>query len=580
MARVRIGDLLCEKGHISPEVRDQILSSQGAEKMWRRFGDLAIDAGVISEDEVYRSLGEVFGLAYIDLDTVKPSAEASGVLPAVFIRQRRVVPVSVSGRVLTVAFDDKPDFGLVRDIRFITGAEVRAAITKPSALTRALKRDFLQGVSYDEILQKIAVLDLRDNEPDLGALERAVEDAPVVSLVNAILTDAIRREATDIHIEPQESRVRVRFRVDGLLYDGMEAPAELRYAVLSRVKVMARLDISERRVPQDGRIRLKLDHGPEVDLRISTLPTLFGEKAVIRVLGQSVRDLELSRLGFEPRALLDLRAALARPHGMILVTGPTGSGKSTTLYAALKALNHPSVNISTAEDPIEYRLPGLTQVQVNDGVGLSFAACLRAFLRQDPDVVMVGEIRDFETAEIAVKAALTGHLLLSTLHTNDAPATVARLLNMGVEPFLIAGSLSLVVAQRLIRKVCTRCREPWTPPAPSLRALGVDPESLRDVTFWRGLGCEACGDSGYHGRSAIYEVMPVSPAISGAILALRPENEVREIAREQGMKTLRETALTKLRAGVTTIEEVLRVSPPDTSPPAGERHLRAVGEEG
>ena len=576
MARQRIGDLLCERGHIPLEVRDQLLTTQSGAKDWRRFGDLAIDAGIVSEETVYRCLGEIFGLGYIDLDTVKPSADAMALLPPVFVRRRRVVPVSLSGRVLTVAFDDKPDFGLVRDIRFITGSEVRAALTRPTALNRALKRDFTQGVSYDQILQKISVLDIREGEPDMRALERAVEDAPVVALVNAILADAMRREASDVHVEPQDERVRVRFRVDGLLYDGMESPVELKHALLSRIKVMAHLDISERRMPQDGRVRMKFEDGQEADLRISTLPTHYGEKAVIRILSHNGRDFDVSRLGFEPKALLDVRAALAQPQGMVVVTGPTGSGKSTTLYAMLRALNDPSVNISTAEDPIEYRLPGLTQVQINEPAGLTFAACLRAFLRQDPDVIMLGEIRDFETAEIAVKAALTGHLLLSTLHTNDAAATITRLLNMGLEPFLIAGSLTLIVAQRLVRKVCTICRETWAPPPQALRSLGPDGESLRDVVFHRGIGCEACGDSGYHGRIAIYEVLPVTHEISSAILAHKSESEVRALAREAGMKTLRESALTKLRAGLTTVEEVLRVSPPDVAAPVPGRHLRAV----
>jgi type IV pilus assembly protein PilB len=563
LARLRIGDLLCERGLLVPQIRDQILETQAAQSRWRRFGELAIDAGVVAEEEVYRCLGELFGLPYIDLDQVRPSADAVGMLPAVFVRRRRVVPVDVSQGVLTVAFDDRPDFGVVRDIRFITGAEVRAALAKPSSLARALKREFSQEVSYDQILQKISVVEPQDLEPDTRALERAVEDAPVVALVNAILADAIRREASDVHVEPQEDRVRVRFRIDGLLCEGMSAPVELKYALLSRIKVMAGLDIAERRLPQDGRIRMRFDDGQAVDLRVSTLPSLLGEKAVIRILGQSARGLELSRLGFEPKALLEVRAALERPHGMILVTGPTGSGKSTTLYAMLRELNHPTVNIAAAEDPIEYRIPGVTQVQVNEAVGLGFATCLRAFLRQDPDVIMIGEIRDYETAEIAVKAALTGHLLLSTLHTNDAPASITRLVNMGIEPFLIGGSLSLVVAQRLLRRVCPACRERWTPPAAVLRRLGPDRESLGDVAFFRAVGCEGCSHTGYHGRIAIYEVLPISPEIAEAIVSQRSEAELRELARSRGMRTLRESALTKLRAGLTTIEEVLRVSPPD-----------------
>jgi type IV pilus assembly protein PilB len=579
LPKSRIGDLLCERGFLTSEVRDQILAAQAAEKEWRRFGDLAVDAGVVAEEIVYQTLAEHLGLSYIDVDMLRPSPDAAALLPAAFVRQKRIVPVSFAAEVLTVAFADRPDYGLVRDIRFITGAEVRAALTKPSALDRALKRDFSLGVSYEQILQKISVVDLHDPEPDRQALERAVEDAPVVALVNAIFSDAMRQEASDVHVEPQEDRVRVRFRVDGLLCEATDAPVELKHALLSRIKVMAGLDISERRAPQDGRVRLKLEHGQAVDLRVSTLPTLLGEKAVVRILGRSNGALDLSRLGVEPRALGDLRAAIERPQGMILVTGPTGSGKTTTLYSILAELNHPTVNISTAEDPIEYRLPGVSQVQVNEAAGLSFASCLRAFLRQDPDIILVGEIRDYETAEIAVKAALTGHLLLSTLHTNDAASTISRLLNMGIEPFLIAGSLSLIAAQRLIRKVCSSCREPWTPPPASLRRLGAAAEAFADLTLYRGLGCEACSDSGYRGRVAIYEMLPVDDAISRAILSASGDAEIRRIARDQGIKSLRESALTKLRSGVTTVEEVLRVTPPDTPAAEPARHLRAVENE-
>ncbi len=576
MPRVRIGDLLRGGGHLTPDAVEQILRTQSEEKNHRRFGEIVLDAGLVGEDVVYQALAELFGLAYIDLDTIRSSPDAAALLPLVFIRQKCVVPVSFTGRVLTVAFDDKPDYGLVRDIRFITGVEVRAALTKPSALARALKRDFAQTVSYEQILQKFSVVEIHDPEPDMGALERAVEEAPVVALVNAILGDALRQEASDVHIEPQEEGVRVRFRVDGMLYDAMRAPTELKYALLSRIKVMARLDIAERRAPQDGRVRIQLENGNGVDLRVSTLPTLLGEKAVIRILGDSHREVDLARLGFEPRALREIRGAISRPHGMILVTGPTGSGKTTTLYAILKELNRPVVNISTAEDPIEYRMRGVSQVQVNEATGLTFASCLRAFLRQDPDIIMVGEIRDYETAEIAVKAALTGHLLLSTLHTNDAPSTITRLLNMGIEPFLISGSLSVIVAQRLIRKVCANCREAWVPPPASLLGIGLDPEEVRGITLYRGLGCDVCADSGYRGRAAIYEVLPINDAVAGAILTGAGDAVLRQMACEMGMKTLRESAITKLKAGMTTPEEVLRVTPPDARPTVPERRLRAV----
>ncbi|MDH7500611.1 MAG: type IV-A pilus assembly ATPase PilB, partial [candidate division NC10 bacterium] len=384
-------------------------------------------------------------------------------------------------------------------------------------------------------------------------------DAPVVKLVNVILTDAIKKGASDIHLEPYEKTFRVRYRIDGMLYEVMSPPMKLRAALTSRVKIMAQLDISERRLPQDGRIKIRMG-GKEMDYRVSTLPTLFGEKVVLRLLDKSSLQLDMTKLGFEPKSLADFEAAITAPYGMVLVTGPTGSGKTTTLYSALNRINSPETNIMTAEDPVEFNLPGINQVQMKAEIGLNFAAALRSFLRQDPDIIMVGEIRDYETAEIAIKAALTGHLVLSTLHTNDAPSTVSRLLNMGVEPFLVSASTNLILAQRLVRKVCKDCKEEVQVPPSVLTSLGFSPEEAKSIVCYHGKGCNTCSDTGYRGRLALYEVMVINEDIKKLILDGASTIELREAARRNGMLTLRESGLQKLREGITTLEEVMRVT--------------------
>ena len=393
----------------------------------------------------------------------------------------------------------------------------------------------------------------------MSELKSAGEEAPVVKLVNLILGEAISRGASDIHLEPYEKSYRVRYRVDGMLYDVMQPPARLKSALSSRLKIMAQLDIAERRLPQDGRIKLKIkDKG--IDLRVSTLPTLFGEKIVMRILDKSNLNLDLTKLGFEEQALKDFDEAIRSPFGMVLVTGPTGSGKTTTLYSALSTVNQVDVNIMTAEDPVEYNLLGINQVHVREDIGLTFAAALRSFLRQDPDIVMVGEIRDFETAEIAVKAALTGHLVLSTLHTNDAPSTVSRLLNMGVEPFLVSASVVLILAQRLCRKVCEQCKEEIKIPDSSLLNIGLSQNDLNTFACYKGKGCPTCGGTGYKGRIALYEVMPVKEELKEMIVRGATSSDLKKAAIRLGMKTLRMSGLTKLKDGVTTVEEVLRVT--------------------
>ena len=404
---------------------------------------------------------------------------------------------------------------------------------------------------------------IHEEEVDTADLERSVDDAPVVKLANYLLNEAIKRRASDIHIEPYEKEFRVRYRVDGVLFEVMRPPLKLRNSLSSRLKIMASLDIAERRLPQDGRIKMKIGKGREMDFRVSSLPTIHGEKIVLRLLDKSNLQLDMTKLGFEPPQLVDFNDAIHRPFGMILVTGPTGSGKTTTLYSALVDLNKVADNICTAEDPVEYNFAGINQVQTKEEIGLTFAAALRSFLRQDPDIIMVGEIRDYETAEIAVKADLTGHLVLSTLHTNDAPSTVTRLLNMGIEPFLVSSSLNLIVAQRLARRVCMKCREEIKIPPKALADAGMKPERIRLTKSARGKGCEECSGTGFRGRVALYEVMPIKEEIKDLVLRGGSALDLQREAVRLGMKTLRQSGLTKLEEGVTTLEEVLRVTAPD-----------------
>jgi type IV pilus assembly protein PilB len=471
------------------------------------------------------------------------------------------------GSTLTVATADPTNLIAINEIQFITGYGVRPVLATPSEIKKAIDRRYGK-TSYDEVLKKFdddgmeVVHD--EDEIDVNELQRETQEAPVVTLVNAILSDAAKRGASDIHFEPYEKVFRVRFRTDGVLHEIMTPPQRLKNAMISRLKVMASLDIAERRLTQDGRIKLKGARGQELDLRVSVLPTLFGEKIVMRLLDKSNLQLDMSKLGFDPKNLEDFKEAIYRPYGMILITGPTGSGKSTTLYSALSDLNKTDVNISTAEDPVEYSLMGINQVQVRDDIGLNFASCLRSFLRQDPDIIMVGEIRDLETAQIAVKAALTGHLVLSTLHTNDAPSTVDRLINMGVEPFLLTSSINLIVAQRLVRRICSQCKAPVEVSPEALINIGVDPAEVgAGFATFQGKGCENCNSTGYRGRVAIYEVMVIHEALKEHVLRGVSAADLKREAVKLGMSTLRASALRKVREGLTTIEETVRVTDTD-----------------
>jgi type IV pilus assembly protein PilB len=462
---------------------------------------------------------------------------------------------------------DPTDLVAINEVKFVTGYGVRVVLATPSNIKKVLDHRF-GGVSYDDVLKKFGDGEMEvvqeSDEVNLQELQQATMDAPVVTLVNAILADAAKRRCSDIHIEPYEKIFRVRFRIDGVLQEIMSPPLRLKNALVSRLKVMAGLDIAERRLTQDGRIKLKMGVGGELDIRVSILPTLFGEKVVMRLLDKSNLQLDMAKLGFDSQNLKDFQEAIHKPYGMILITGPTGSGKSTTLYSALSELNKPDVNISTAEDPVEYNLVGINQVQVREQIGLNFAACLRSFLRQDPDIIMVGEIRDLETAQIAIKAALTGHLVLSTLHTNDCPATVDRLINMGVETFLLTSSVNLILAQRLVRKICDKCKEPVEVKPEVLINLGVDSAEVSNgFPTFHGRGCNNCLETGYRGRLAIYEVMVMHEALKELILKGASAMELKREAVKLGMSTLRMSALQKVRQGFTTIDETIRVTDTD-----------------
>jgi type IV pilus assembly protein PilB len=561
----RLGDLLVRKGYITPE---QLRKATDEQK--QNGGPLIqhlIKLGCLTEDALLAYLQKEYRLPVSDPTTAEIPDEALQLVPHALATKYHLIPLSLAGSSLTLAMGDPSNLVAVDEVKFLTGYDVKVTVATVSSIQQAIERYYDRSMKYDEVLndlrnQNIAVVKDED-EIDLQALEQAAEEAPVVRLVNAIFTDAIRKRASDIHIEPYEKAFRVRFRIDGVLHEILQPPLALKNAVSSRIKVMASLDIAERRLPQDGRIKLKLGKGEAIDIRVSVLPTLFGEKIVMRLLDKSNLQTDMTRLGFEERALRDFKEAIYKPYGMVLVTGPTGSGKTTTLYSALTELNKITTNISTAEDPVEFNLPGINQVQVNEDIGLSFAAALRSFLRQDPDIIMVGEIRDLETAEIGVKAALTGHLVLSTLHTNDAPSTINRLLNMGVAPFLVASSINLILAQRLARKICSQCKEDAPIPPHTLLELGVPQEEIDQFVPKKGAGCPNCGMTGYRGRVALYEVMPLHEELRELVLAGANSLEIKRAAMRIGVKTLRQSGLTKVGEGVTTIEEVLRVTMAD-----------------
>lgn len=561
----RIGEMLLAAKLITEDQLKKALEVQ--QKEGGNLGSNLIRLGYINEEKLTSFLSKQYGIPAINLLDYEIDPSVIKLIPSEVVRKYQVIPVMKTGAIVTIAIADPSNVFAVDDIRFMIGYNVETVIATESAMKIAINKyynqtDAVQTVidSFNKDVFKISVEEEEEEEQvDIGELRKDIEKAPVVKLVNFILTDAISKGASDVHIEAYEKVFRVRYRIDGILYEIMQLPMRHRAALISRLKIMAELDIAERRLPQDGRIKLKIK-GRDIDLRVSILPTMFGQKIVTRILDKGSFMLDITKLGFESKALKDFQEAISAPYGMILVTGPTGSGKTTTLYTALNSLNSVGVNIITAEDPIEYNFMGINQVQMKEEIGLNFATALRSFLRQDPDIIMVGEIRDYETAEIAVKAALTGHLVLSTLHTNDAPSTINRLLNMGIEPFLVASSTLLIMAQRLVRKICQNCKEEEKIPSQTLTDIGFSKDESETIRCYRGRGCEVCNNTGYKGRTAIYEVMPMRDEIKKTILEGASAIEIKRMAVKFGMKTLRMSGLTKIKEGVSSMEEIVRVT--------------------
>ncbi|HYU79588.1 MAG TPA: type IV-A pilus assembly ATPase PilB [Vicinamibacterales bacterium] len=577
---VRIGELLLKEKRITPEQLQDALNYQ--RQNGGKLGANLVRLGFVNDDEITTLLSKQYGVPSIALGQFDVEASVIKLVPADTARKYQIVPLSRSGATLTIAMTDPTNVFAMDDVKFMTGFNVEPVVSSETGVLEAIEKYYgavvqpqsatgagagesaleLAARTLDEMPLEEDVEVINDlEEISVETLAKQGEEAPVIKLVNVLLMSAISKGASDIHIEPYEKEYRIRYRIDGILYNMMAPPLRMRDAITSRIKIMAKLDIAEKRLPQDGRIKIRFsDNGgtQDIDFRVSSLPTLFGEKIVMRLLDRTKLMLDMTKLGFEEESLQKLEIAIGKPWGMVLVTGPTGSGKTNTLYSSISRINTAETNIMTAEDPVEFNLMGVNQVQVRESIGLNFAAALRSFLRQDPNVILVGEIRDFETAEIAVKAALTGHLVLSTLHTNDAPSTINRLMNMGIEPFLVASSLNLVCAQRLVRRVCSNCKVPEDVPLPALEQIGFTPEEARTIKPYKGYGCEKCNKTGYKGRVGLYEVMEITDELRELILVGASALELRRKAVEEGMVTLRGSGLRKISAGVTSIEEVLR----------------------
>jgi type IV pilus assembly protein PilB len=582
---VRIGELLLKEKRITPEQLQEALNYQ--RQHGGKLGFNLIKLGYVKDDEITALLSKQYGVPSIALGQFDVDAAVVKLVPAETAQKYQIVPLSRSGATLTIAMTDPTNVFAMDDIKFMTGYNVEPVVASETAVIDAIAKYYGKtsapatsgkgegppGASALEVASKAledmpTLADAGDVEvleefEEISAelLAKQGEEAPVIKLVNVILMSAIQKGASDIHIEPYEKELRVRYRIDGILYNIMQPPMKFRDAITSRIKIMSKLDIAEKRLPQDGRIKIRFQDSGElrdIDFRVSCLPTLFGEKIVLRLLDKTKLMLDMTKLGFEQESLTKFELAIEKPWGMVLVTGPTGSGKTNTLYSSIARINTPQTNIMTAEDPVEFNLMGVNQVQVRENIGLNFAAALRSFLRQDPNIILVGEIRDFETAEIAVKAALTGHLVLSTLHTNDAPSTVNRLMNMGIEPFLVASSLNLICAQRLVRRICKNCTKPDPTPAQALMQAGFSAEDAKTVVPNKGQGCEKCNNTGYKGRVGLYEVMEVGEEVRELILVGASSLELRRKAVDEGMITLRGSGLRKVKDGVTTIEEIVR----------------------
>jgi type IV pilus assembly protein PilB len=613
---VKLGELLLKENMVTPQQLQEALNHQ--KMAGGKLGKAFVSLGYVRDEEITSLLSRQYGVPSINLTHFEVDPTVIKTIPAETARKYQVLPLSRSGATLTIAMADPTNVFAMDDIKFMTGYNVEPVVASETALEESidkyygssrsltLKQDGGGGggggggghrpqptlgaagnlkdamdapaLTFDDMASVgLSEVDLdaigddeaevenvkeADDEIDLNALSKSTEAAPVIKLSNVLLIDALKRGASDIHIEPYEKEFRVRFRIDGILYNVMALPMKLRDPLTSRIKIMAKLDIAEKRLPQDGRIKIRLkveDRSREMDFRVSSLPTLWGEKIVLRLLDKTKLMLDMTKLGFEPESLARFKRAIDKPYGIVLVTGPTGSGKTNTLYSAIASLNKADTNIMTAEDPVEFNLMGINQVQIREAVGLNFASALRSFLRQDPNIILVGEIRDYETAEIAVKAALTGHLVLSTLHTNDAPSTISRLVNMGIEPFLVGTAVNLIQAQRLIRKICTQCKHEITDvPSKTLIDIGFTPEQVGTFKLFKGRGCQTCNGTGYKGRVGLYEVMEISEGIRDLIMVGATAVEIKRKALEEGMLTLRMSGLEKIKAGITTIEEVLR----------------------
>ena len=564
MQSSRLGEILVANNLITREQLAKALEEQKQSGGQSRLGSILIKHNLINEQALTSFLSKQYGVPTVNLSDFEIEPAIIKIIQSEVIQKYQVIPINRAGSTLIVAVSDPSNLFAIEDIKFMTGYNVEMVVASESDIKKAIDKYYDQSASLADVmgdmdLDDVEVVDT-DEDVDIDAMAQATEDAPVVRMVNAILQDAIKKKASDIHIEPYEKIFRVRYRIDGVLYEAMQPPLKLKNAITSRVKIMASLDIAERRLPQDGRIKIKLGGGKDMDFRVSVLPTLFGEKICLRLLDKSSLQTDLTKLGYEPDSLENFKREIHKPFGMVLVTGPTGSGKTVSLYSAIAELNKVSENISTAEDPVEFNFAGINQVQMHEDIGLNFAAALRSFLRQDPDIIMIGEIRDFETAEIAVKAALTGHMVLSTLHTNDAPSTINRLLNMGIEPFLVSSAVNLITAQRLARRVCTQCKEPEVIPIQALIDAGVAPDEAPDYVCYKGKGCEICNNTGFKGRVGFYQVMPMLDEIRELILNGANTAEIKRESMRLGIKTMRQSGLTKLKEGVTSFEEVLRVT--------------------
>lgn len=588
----RLGDLLIKRNFITP---DQLKKAQEEQKLkGGRLESNLVRLGYIKEDELLSFLSAQYRVPSVKLSKIEINPNVVKLIPASISKKYFIIPINRIGPKLTLAMADPSNIVVIDEIKFMTGFNVEPVVASETEIVDAIKKYYGGGGSVAGLgtttfqAQDFTLEDDKSTDSDFDLMDSSLVDVdefdklvhgavdnvevvenqtadeseeiggPIIKIVNGVLIKAIKVGASDIHFEPYEKSFRVRYRVDGVMRREMTLPVQIKNAIVSRLKIMAKLDIAERRLPQDGRIKLRLGKGREMDFRVSTVPVLFGEKVVLRLLDKSALQLDMTKLGFEESSLEDFKNALRKPVGMILVTGPTGSGKTTTLYSALSELNKETENITTAEDPVEYNFMGINQVQMHEEIGLTFASALRAFLRQDPDIIMVGEIRDFETAQIAVQAALTGHLVLSTVHTNDAPGTVTRLIDMGIEPFLISSAVILILAQRLVRKICAECKEPIKVHPQLLIDLGVSPDEVKTFPVYKGRGCSICNNTGYKGRVGLYEVMPIKEEIKELILSRASTSEIKKEAMRLGMKTLRQSGIIKIREGLTTIEEVLR----------------------